>query len=123
MHNEDVLADLRPYERDFLMATDGYSNSAIISYHAGKEFFVYGRGSQHARQDDMNTDFRQMAGRNILTIDKSPPELGKYTPYFSKVEVHELKVRDAVFYVTLGYDFNYVAYRDGILTQVRDYYR
>jgi hypothetical protein len=122
MHNDDVLAALRPYERDFLMATDGYSNSAIISYHAGKEFFVYGAGSQHARQDDMNTDYRQMAGRNILTIDKSPPELAKYTPYFARVEVRELKVRDAVFYLTLGYDFNYPAYRDGILAQIRDHY-
>lgn len=122
MHNDEVLAALRPYQRDFLMATDGYSNSAIISYHAGKEFFVYGPGSQHARQDDMNTDFRLMAGRNILTIDKSPPELAKYTPYFAKVEVRQLRVRDAVFYLTLGYDFNYVAYRDGILTQVRDHY-
>lgn len=124
MHNDEVVNALRPYERDFLMATDGYSNSAIISYHAGKEFFVYGAGSHHARQDDMNTDFRRMAGHNILTIDKSPPELPKYTPYFAKVEVRELKVRDAVFYLALGYDFNYPAYRDGILTQVRDrYYR
>lgn len=124
MHTDEVVAKLRPYERDFLMATDGYSNAAVISYHYGKEFFVYGEGSRHARQDDMNTDYRQMAGRNILTIDKSPPELQKYTPYFSRVEVRELEVRDAVFYLTLGYGFDYPAYREGVLTKIRDrYYR
>lgn len=124
VHADEVAAQLRPYERDFLMATDGYSNAAIISYHYGKEFFIYGEGSRHARQDDMNTDFRQMAGRNILTIDKSPPELKKYAPYFSRVEVRELKVRDAVFYLTLGYNFDYPAYRESVLAKIRDqYYR
>lgn len=124
MHTDEVAAQLRPYERDFLMATDGYSNAAIMSYHYGKEFFVFGAGSRHARQDDLNTDFRQMAGRNILTIDKSPPELQKYTPYFDNVEVRELKVRNAVFYLTLGYSFNYPAYREEVLKQIRDrYYR
>ena len=129
MHTDEVLAKLQPYTHDFLMATDGYSSSAVLSYHnerafAGKEFFVYGAGSLHARQDDMETDYRQMAGRNILTIDKSPPELAKYTPYFARVEVRQLMVRDAVFYVTLGYDFNYPAYRTGVLAQIRErYYR
>ena len=129
MDTDAVLAKLQPYRNEFLMATDGYSSSAVLSYHnerdfAGTEFFVYGPGSQHARQDDMNTDFRQLAGRNILTIDKSPPDLPKYSPYFAHVEVRQLQVRDAVFYVTLGYGFNYPAYRQGVLTQIRDrYYR
>ncbi|MHB0990096.1 MAG: ArnT family glycosyltransferase [Burkholderiales bacterium] len=129
MHTDDVLTKLQPYAPDFLMATDGYSSSAVLSYHeekrfSGKEFFVFGAGSRHARQDDMITDYRQMAGRNILTIDKSPPVLQKYTPYFAKVEVRKLVVRGAGLYLTLGYDFNYPAYRAGILAQIRDrYYR
>ncbi|MHB1676028.1 MAG: ArnT family glycosyltransferase [Sulfuriferula sp.] len=129
MHTGEVLAKLQPYAHDFLMATDGYSSSAVMSYHedknfSGSEFFVYGVGSQHARQDDMITDYRQMAGRNILTIDKSPPELQKYTPYFARVEVRELTVRGAALYLTLGYNFNYPAYRAGVLTQIRDrFYR
>ncbi len=129
MHTDNVLAKLQSYAPEFLMATDGYSSSAVLSYHeerkfSGKEFFVFGAGSKHARQDDMITDYRQLAGRNILTIDKSPPDLRKYTPYFARVEVRELMVRGAVLYLTLGYDFDYPAYRAGILMQIRDrYYR
>ncbi|BBO99791.1 ArnT family glycosyltransferase [Sulfuriferula nivalis] len=124
MHNDDVIAQLRPYERDYLFAVDDYSNAAVIAYHANKEFFVFGAGSQHARQDDMNTDFRTMAGRNILTVDKSQPDLSKYTPYFQHVELRTVNVRGAVIYLVLGRGFDYPAYRAGVLAQVRDrYYR
>ena len=129
MHTDEVLVKLQPYASVFLLATDGYSSSAILSYHeekhfSGNEFFVFGAGSKHARQDDMITDYRRMAGRNILTIDKSPPELPKYSPYFARVEVRQLIVRGATLYLTLGYNFNYPAYRAEILTQIRDrYYR
>jgi hypothetical protein len=124
MHNDDVIAQLKPYEQDYLFAVDDYSNAAVITYHANKEFFVFGAGSQHARQDDMNTDFRTMAGRNILTVDKSPPDLAKYTPYFKQVELRTVKVRGATIYLVLGRGFDYPAYRAGVLTQVRDrYYR
>ncbi|MFA5171170.1 MAG: glycosyltransferase family 39 protein [Sulfuriferula sp.] len=122
MHNDDVIAQLSPYERDYLFAVDDYSNAAVITYHANKEFFVFGAGSQHARQDDMNTDFRTMAGRNILTIDKSLPDLTRYTPYFQQVELRTVTVRGAVFYLVLGRGFDYPAYRDGVLAQVRDRY-
>jgi hypothetical protein len=124
MHNDDVVAQLRPYERDYLFAVDDYSNAAVITYHANKEFFVFGAGSQHARQDDMNTDFRTMAGRNILTVDKSMPDLTKYTPYFQHVELRTVNVRGAAIYLVLGRGFDYPAYRAGVLAQVRDrYYR
>ena len=122
IHTDELAAQLRPYEGEFLMSTDSYSDSAVISYHYGKELFVFGDGSHHARQDDINTDFRKMFGRDILIFDKSIPNLSKFTPYFSSVVVHKLKVRDAVFYVTLGYNFNYSAYRDEVLYSVREKY-
>ncbi|MEQ1667214.1 MAG: glycosyltransferase family 39 protein [Sulfuriferula sp.] len=124
MHTDEVLAQLQPYQRDYLMAVDDYSNAAVMTYHANQEFFVFGAGSHHARQDDMNTDFRTLAGKNILTIDKSLPDLAKFTPYFVQVEMRTVQVRGAKFYLVLGRGFDYSAYRAGVLTEVRDrYYR
>ncbi|HEU0283105.1 MAG TPA: glycosyltransferase family 39 protein, partial [Gallionella sp.] len=84
----ELVEKVRPYEtQGFLLATDGYSPSAIISYHYGKEFFVFGEGGLHARQDDMVTDFRAFDGHNILILTKAEPVLPEYAPYFAKVEV------------------------------------
>jgi 4-amino-4-deoxy-L-arabinose transferase-like glycosyltransferase len=120
-----IVEQIRPYEQqNFLLATDGYSPSATISYHYGKEFFVFGEGGLHARQDDMLTDFRPFNGRNILTLTKSAPNLQEYTPYFAHVERKSFKVRDTTFYLVLGYEFNYEKYKEGVLRQIMSkYYR
>lgn len=120
---EQIIEQIRPYEQQqFLLATDGYSPSATISYHYGKDFFVFGEGGLHARQDDMLTDFREFKGRNILILSKSAPVMEEYTPYFKRVETRTFSVRDTSFNLVLGYDFNYEAYREGVLRQIKNKY-
>jgi hypothetical protein len=120
---EKIVEIIRPYEQqNFLLATDGYSPSATISYHYGKEFFVFGEGGLHARQDDMNTDFRPFQGHNILILSKSVPNMQEYTPYFKHVEIKIFTVRGMNFYLVLGYNFNYEQYRQGILRLIKDKY-
>jgi hypothetical protein len=120
---EKIARIVRPYEQqNFLLATDGYSPSATISYHYGKEFFVFGEGGLHARQDDILTDFRTFQGRNILILSKSAPNIQNYTPYFNHVETKTIKVREANFYLVLGYDFDYKQYREGVLSLIKDRY-
>jgi 4-amino-4-deoxy-L-arabinose transferase-like glycosyltransferase len=119
-----VLSQLKPYTPGMLLATNDYSTSAIMSYHSGHEYFVYGPGSQHARQDDMNTDYRQLDGHNILIFDKSPTDIQQYAPYFSRVVQKTILVNGAKFYLASGYDFHYAAYRVGVLARIRQkYYR
>jgi 4-amino-4-deoxy-L-arabinose transferase-like glycosyltransferase len=114
---------VKPYDQqDFLLATDGYSPSATISYHYGKEFFVFGEGGLHARQDDILTDFRPYNGRNILVLTKSAPLLQEYTPYFKRVETKIFTVRGANFHLVLGYDFNYEKYKEGVLRPIKNKY-
>ncbi|HEY6095113.1 MAG TPA: glycosyltransferase family 39 protein, partial [Gallionellaceae bacterium] len=122
---EELVQQLRPYEQQgFALATDGYSPSAIISYHYGKEFAVFGEGGLHARQDDMITDYRDFNGRNILILRKSVPQPGEYAPFFDQVEVKEMPLHGATFYLVLGYGFNYAHYHDQVLRLIRDkYYR
>ncbi len=121
--NDEIVEKVRPYERlDFLLAADGYTPAAIISYHYGRNFFVFGEGSLHARQDDMVTDFRQFAGRNILILKKSVPDLAQYAPYFQRVESQQFTLRGVTFYFVLGYNFDYGRYRDAVLRQVKNKY-
>jgi len=122
---EKIVEQILPYEQqDLLLATNSYSTSAIIAYHYGKDFFVFGDGSRHARQDDMNTDFRQYGGRNMLIMLKSAPELMEYVPFFNSVEAKQFTLRGATFYFVLGYGFDYASYRDTVLKPIKDkYYR
>lgn len=117
--NDEIVDKVRPYEQQgFVLSSDGYTSAAIISYHYGKNFSVFGSGSTFARQDDMLTDFRQLNGRNVLVIIKSAPDLALYAPYFSRVEVVKFELRGVPFYFVLGYDFDYRAYKEKILRPI-----
>ena len=122
--NDAIVEKLRPYEKGFVFAADGYTPAAIASYHYGKNFIVFGEGSHYARQDDMITDFRQLAGRDILILKKSAPDLMQYVPYFESVETSEFTVRGATFYLVLGYGFDYASYKELVLKPAKErFYR
>lgn len=121
---QGVLDQLRPYRQDYVFMSDGYSNAVTLGWQARRYFPVFGLASSHARHDDILTDFREFAGRNILVLRKTPPALGDYTPYFARVDVKEIEQRGARYYLVLGQAFDYPRYRDEVLTAVRQrYYR
>jgi hypothetical protein len=117
---DDVLRELKPYEGQFALAADGYSAAVTASYYSGKYFFVFGRGSSYARQDDILTDFRPLDGKDILVLRKDPPEDPDYRPYFRSVEYKEFTLSGATFHIVLGRGFDFPAYREGALKAVRD---
>ncbi len=123
--NDAVVEKIRPYEQQqFLLAADGYTPAAIVSYHYGKNFFVFGEGSHYARQDDIITDFRQFGGRNILILKKSTPDLTQYASYFQRVESRQFDLRGVTFYFVLGYGFDYASYKEHVLKPIKEkYYR
>ena len=120
--NDAVVEKLRPYEKGFVLAADGYTPAAIASYHHGTNFIVFGEGSHYARQDDMITDFRQFEGRDILILKKSAPDLMQYVPYFESVESSQFTLRGATFYFVLGYGFDYAGYKELVLKPVKEKY-
>lgn len=124
MFENDAIADkIRPYdEQRFILAADGYTPAAIIAYHYGKDFTVFGPGSHYARQDDMLSDFRDFAGRNMLILKKSAPNLAEYTPYFRSVEIRQFGLRGVTFYFVLGYGFDYPTYKVQVLKPIKDKY-
>jgi hypothetical protein len=116
----DILQEIKPYEGRFSLAADGYSPAATASYYSGRYFFVFGRGSSYARQDDILTDLRPLDGKDILILRKDPPEDPDYRPYFRSVEYRNFTLSGATFHLVLGRGFDFAAYRDGALREVRD---
>lgn len=117
-----LLEKLKPYEKDYVFASDGYSNAVTLGYDARRYFLVFGEASSHARHDDILTDFRELAGRNILVLRKTEPAPEDYRPYFRDSEVQSFEVRGARFWLVLGRGFDYPAYRDAVLAKVKTKY-
>ena len=117
-----LLDELKPYAQDYAYASDGYSNAVTFGYAARRHFIVFGEASSHARHDDILTDFRALAGRNILVLRKSEPDLAYYRAYFRDVAVKDFTVRGVRFWIVLGRGFDYEAYRDTVLAKVREKY-
>ncbi len=141
---DELLAALKPFEGKYVFAANGYSPAVLLSYAAAEAgfvaqrgaaghpreawrthyFHVFGPASAHARHDDILTDFRRLDGQDILIVRKSPADEAEYRPYFRALAFREIEVRGAPFYLVLGEDFDYAAYRDGVLAGARDrYYR
>ena len=117
-----VLDQLEPYRGKFTLATDGYSAAAILTYHGGENVAVFGEASSHARHDDLVTDFRNLDERNIVVFLKKPPEFDKFGPYFKSIRFSDFTLYGVKFYLVEGVGFNYAAYRDAILSHVRQKY-
>ena len=66
----------------------------------------------------------RLDGKDILVVRKSAAAPDEYRPFFRAIETREIDVRGARYYLVLGQGFDYAAYRDRVLAEVRDrYYR
>ena len=120
---ERIAAQLKPYEKDYVFASDSYADAATQGWNSRHYFIVFGEASSHARHDDILTDFRPLDGRNILILRKSAPRPGEYAEYFHDMRVESFALRGTTFYLVLGHGFDYPRYRDTVLAAVkRKYY-
>lgn len=119
-----VLDQLAPYQANHLLAMESYPASAFMSYKSGRTVPVFGRGSVYARQDDLETDWRALNGRNIVILRTRAPELNDYLPFFEHVDFRNFVVDGVSFHLVIGQGFKYDVYHDKVLTRIRDrYYR
>lgn len=102
-----------------LLASDGYSNAVTLGYNLRRYVPVLGPGSGHARHDDILTDWRAHDGRDITVLRKTAPKSGEYDRWFRSVAIESFEHRGARFWVMRGQGFDYAAYRDTVLTEVR----
>ena len=120
--HEALAREMAPYQKDWVLAMDGYSNAVTLGYNLRQYVVVFGVASSHARHDDLGTDFRALAGRDFLILRKSEPNPEDYRKYFRSVSVDSFEVRGARFWRVKGTGFDYPAYRDGVLAEVRRKY-
>ena len=114
------LVDKLAQYGDYIPATDNYTLSSILSYYAGRYFFVFGAGTSHARHDDIVTDARAFDGKDVLVVRRETPPDQDYRPYFKSVEYRAVEVSGTTIHLVLGRGFDYAAYRQGVLKMARD---
>jgi 4-amino-4-deoxy-L-arabinose transferase-like glycosyltransferase len=115
-----VLEPLGPLLARYRLSAESYSTAAELSYHTKRHVPVFGTGSSHARQDDIDSNWRRYDGRDFLILLRDPPDLERYRPYFREVEAREVDARGTRHYAALGRGLDYAAYREGVLRPVRD---
>ena len=120
----ELSAAVAPDLAGKLLATDSYASAALLEYHARRPVAMFGRGTSHARQGDIDTDWRALAGKDLLILRREPPLAQDYRSYFRGIEVKRVALGGASYHAVLGSGFNYEAYRSGVLADIRDrYYR
>ena len=120
-----IIAKLRDGlpENGKIMAR-AYTPASLLSYHAGEYLPVLGEGRYHARQDDIQVDFREYEGRPIRVFDRKPIKAEELAPYFEAVKVGSFEVEGVTFWYADGSNFNYQAFRKDVLqTIANEYYR
>lgn len=109
---------------DARLAAGGYTLASLLSFAAGERVVVFGQGSHYARQDDLWTDWRELAGRDLLLVAKRPVAREGFDRFFTRVERRQLEVAGVTLYTALGRGLDYGRYRREVLAAVgARYYR
>jgi 4-amino-4-deoxy-L-arabinose transferase-like glycosyltransferase len=120
----ELVGALQARSAGAALASDSYSGAAVLSYHSGRAVPVFGAGSSHARHDDIATDWRAYAGKDLLIVRREPPAIEDYRPYFREVTAGTVEVSGATFHAVLGRGLDYEAYRRRVLAEIKArYYR
>ncbi len=117
MFAPEILARAKALAPDYVLATDSYTESALLSYAGGQHVIVFGEGSYHARQDDMITDFRRLDGADIAIVSYFP-KVQQHARFFEAAELRPLPVAGTTYYVLLGKGFRYDRYRAEIIERI-----
>jgi 4-amino-4-deoxy-L-arabinose transferase-like glycosyltransferase len=120
----ELTVAIAPDLKGRVVATDSYASAALLEYHLRQPVAVFGRGTSHARQDDIDTDWRALDGRDVVILRRELPAPGEYAPYFRSLETRQIALGGGSYHALIGKGLDYGAYRAGVLAQVRDrYYR
>lgn len=105
-----------------VLMADGYSPAAVYGYVLRDYVPVFGPGKFHARQDDMLVDFSVYQGKTIRILLSDEPVLSDFQPYFDSVQPLVLQQSGMTFHAVEGRNFNYEAYRKGVLGTIFERY-
>lgn len=112
----------RDLPADATLMARAYSPAAVLAYHAGDYVPVFGPGRFHARQDDLQVDFRAYDGRAIRIYDRKPMDPADFAPWFESVNPGSFTVAGLTMHTLDGQGFRFQAYRDTVLREVAERY-
>lgn len=120
----ELAAAIAPARTGMALAADSYASAALLEYHWREPVAVFGRGTSHARQDDIDTDWRDLDGKDLMILRRDAPLIQDYAPYFRSIEIRRIPLGSGGYHAIIGRGFNYQTYRAGVLADIRDrYYR
>jgi hypothetical protein len=106
------------------LMTQSYSGASLLAFHSQTYVPVFGLGSFHARFDDNVTDFRSYEGRTLRIVSTKRLLAENFAPFFDEVEVRELKLDGASFWMVEGRSFHFEPYYEQVLKKIAEtYYR
>ena len=124
MYPEKLAEPLLRNKDNFVCAATGYSMAATLEYVGGQRVIVFGKGTHHARQDDILTNFKELDGKDFVILSKGRLRPEQYEPCFEKIEIKPLQVEGATFNLIFGFGFKYAEYREQYLRLIlKAYYR
>lgn len=104
------------------LAATAYTPAVMLGFHAGEYIPVLGIGKFHARQDDVEVDFREYAGKTIRVFDKRPPDPAQYAAWFETMQTGSFEVSGIRYHYLDGTGFRYEVFRDTVLQTIFDRY-
>lgn len=122
MYPKKLVEPFQRYKYNFVYAATDYSRAATLEYFNGHRVIVFGKGSPHARQDDILTDFKELDGKDFLILCKRRLHPEQYEPCFERFEVRPLQIEGATFELIVGYGFRYAEYRERYLRLILNAY-
>ncbi|MCM8803767.1 MAG: glycosyltransferase family 39 protein [Candidatus Omnitrophica bacterium] len=109
---------LENYKNEYIFATGGYTESAVMSYYCKNNFIVFGSLSHSGREYDISFDFKSIDGKDILIFSLEDIDIEKYKDFFEDIKKEKFIVEGAVFYLLFCKNFNYQIYREKILKKI-----
>ena len=105
-----------------VLMADGYSPASVYGYVLGEYVPVFGPGKFHARQDDLLVDFSVYQGKTIRILLSDVPDMADFQPYFDSVQALSFVQNGVTFHAVEGRNFNFEAYRRGVLGTIFERY-
>jgi len=105
-----------------VLMADGYSPAAVYGYTLGQYVPVFGPGKFHSRQDDQWVDFSVYQGQTVRVLLSDAPQMADFTPYFDSVRPFTVVQDGMTFHAVEGVNFNFEAYRRGVLADIHQRY-
>lgn len=111
-------------ERNVQILADAYSQAALLGFHAHRDVWVFGVGSDFGRVTDFVADWRALDGKDAVLFwqyDQRPDWL---KPYFRDMKATEYTYGELHYWVVEGSGFQFSAYeRDIRRPAFMKYYR